>query len=152
MSVVYSLTLISPGNDFVEILFWSVSQENLNNCLLWEIRSDAPTMTMAGALSVTSVCLSVHPSICLYIHHTNNVHSLSQIVLIRIIWNLVTVFSTIMSSSSWIMVHIAPCLQELLPCPLFIKMCHFRLCENIQILQQQGHLCPLDTFLDCNVV
>ena len=55
------------------------------------------------------------------------------------------------------MIHITPCLQELLPferqglilhkCPLLIKICHFGLYENLQILQQRGHPCPIDTFL-----
>ena len=40
---------------------------------------------------------------------------LCRIVLIRILWNLVTLFSTIISSSLSIMVFIAPCLQELWP-------------------------------------
>ena len=29
-------------------------------------------------------------------------------------------------------------------CPLFIKICHFWLCENMRI---QQHFCPVDTFL-----
>ena len=65
-------------------------------------------MKMAGALSVTLT------AICMYVTH-NDVRSLSQIVLSRILWNLVTLFSTIMSSSSSMMVHIASCLQELWP-------------------------------------
>ena len=59
----------------------------------------APAMTMAGALSVTPV----RPSVRTYLHTctsvTNNVHSLSWLLLIRILWNLVTLFSTMMSSS-----------------------------------------------------
>ena len=42
----------------------------------------------------------------------NNVCSLSRIVLIRILWNFVTLLSTMMSSSSLIM---ARCFKELLP-------------------------------------
>ena len=41
--------------------------------------------------------------------------SLTRIFFIRILWNLVTLLSTMMSSSSSIMVHIAPGFQELLP-------------------------------------
>ena len=43
----------------------------------------------------------------------NNVHSLSWIHLTRILWNLVTLLSTMMFSSSLIMVYITPCFQEL---------------------------------------
>ena len=71
----------------------------------------APAMTMAGTLSATPVCP-------LYVHQyvtPNNVRYLSWIVLVRNFWNFVNLLSTIMSSSSSIMVHIAPCLQELLP-------------------------------------
>ena len=45
----------------------------------------------------------------------NNVRSLTQIFFIRILWNLVTLFGTIMSSSSSIMVYIAFGFQELWP-------------------------------------
>ena len=45
----------------------------------------------------------------------NDVHSLSRIFFNRILWNLVTLFSTMMSSSSLIMVHIASCFQQLWP-------------------------------------
>ena len=45
----------------------------------------------------------------------NDVGSLSRIVLIRILWNFVTLLSTMMSSSSLIMVYRAPCFKELLP-------------------------------------
>ena len=50
-----------------------------------------------------------------------------------------------MSSSSLIMVHIAPCFQALMP---FVhQKCLFGfVCENMQILHQLGHLCPMDTF------
>ena len=41
----------------------------------------------------------------------NDVRSLTQIFIIRILWNLVTLFSITMSSSSWIMVNIAPGFQ-----------------------------------------
>ena len=44
----------------------------------------------------------------------NNVRFLSWIVLIRTLWNLVTLFSTMFSSSS-IMVHILPSFQDLWP-------------------------------------
>ena len=64
-------------------------------------------MTMAVALSVTPD----RPFVCLYVT-PSDVRSLSQIVSIRI---LAILFDTIMSSSSSIMVHIAPCLQELWP-------------------------------------
>ena len=65
-----------------------------------------PAMTMARALSVTPFRTYVHT---LYVC-PNDVRSLNQI-LIRILWNLVTLFSTIMSSSSLIIVHIAPGFQ-----------------------------------------
>ena len=45
----------------------------------------------------------------------NDVRSLSWIVLIRILCNFVTLFSTMMFSSSLIMVYMAPCFKELLP-------------------------------------
>ena len=94
-------------------------------------------MIMAGALSVTPVPPSV-----LYVR-ADDVRSLNQIILIRILLNLVTLFNTIMSSSSSIMVYIALCFQQLWPfvyeifrfkkCPLsklnsfdqnFMKLCH----------------------------
>ena len=67
-------------------------------------------MTMAGGISVTPVCPSLGTYVC-----PNDVSSLSPILLIRILWNLVELFSTMMSSSSSIMVHIAPCFQLLWP-------------------------------------
>ena len=37
-------------------------------------------------------------------------------------------------------------------CPLFIKICQFRLCSReFAFFQCWGHLCPLDTFLDAVV-
>ena len=45
----------------------------------------------------------------------NDVRSLSRIVLIKVLWNLVTLLRTIISSSSLKMVKIAPCFQELWP-------------------------------------
>ena len=45
----------------------------------------------------------------------NDVGSLTRTFFIRILWNLVTLFSTMMSSSSLIMVHIAPGFEELWP-------------------------------------
>ena len=42
-------------------------------------------------------------------------HLCRIVFLIRILWNLVTLSSTIISSSLSIMVYIAPCLQELWP-------------------------------------
>ena len=73
----------------------------------------------------------------------NDVRSLIWIFFIRILCNLVTLFSTMMLSSSSIMIHIAPCFQQLWPfvyeghrfewCPLsnlnsfdqnFMKLCH----------------------------
>ena len=49
----------------------------------------------------------------------NDVHSLSRIVSIRILWNFVTLFSTMISSSSLIMVYMTPCFKELLPFSLW---------------------------------
>ena len=58
--------------------------------------------------------LSVVMALCLWKFTVlNNVHSLTGIFLIRILWNLVTLFSTMMSSSSLIMVHIPLGFQEL---------------------------------------
>ena len=79
----------------------------------WGIKCYAPAMTIAGALSVTPFCPYVCLSVRMYICHTNNICSLSWIVLIGILWNLVTLYNTKMSSSSSIMVHIAPCFREL---------------------------------------
>ena len=45
----------------------------------------------------------------------SDVHSLSRILLIRILWNLVTLLSSMMSFSSLIMVYIGPCFQQLWP-------------------------------------
>ena len=45
----------------------------------------------------------------------NDVRSLGRIVLIRILLNFVTLFSTMISSSSLIMVYMAPCFKELSP-------------------------------------
>ena len=45
----------------------------------------------------------------------NDVRSLTRIFSVRILWNLVTLLSTMISSSSTIMVHIAPGFKELWP-------------------------------------
>ena len=66
----------------------------------------ATAMIMAGTLSVTPV----RPSVCTYVC-SDDVRSLNRILLIRILYNLGTLFSTIMSSSNLIMVHIAPGFQ-----------------------------------------
>ena len=59
--------------------------------------------------------LSVVMTLCLWkITVLNVVCSLTQILFIRILWNLVTLFSTI-SSSIFIMVYIAPGFQQLWP-------------------------------------
>ena len=50
-----------------------------------------------------------------YVRLSNDFRSLSRILLSRILWNMVTLFSTIMSSSSSIMVHIERCSQQLCP-------------------------------------
>ena len=56
--------------------------------------------------------LSVVMALCLWKFTIwNDVRSVSWIFFIRILWNLVTLFSTMMSFSSSIMVHIAPCFQ-----------------------------------------
>ena len=56
--------------------------------------------------------LSVVMALCLWkFTNWNDVHSLSRIFFIRILWNLITLFRTMMSSLSLIMVHIAPCFQ-----------------------------------------
>ena len=79
-------------------------------------------MTMAGSLSVTPVRPSVRPSVRTYVRTNvcpyvtpNDVRSLRRIVMIRILWTLVSLFSSMMSSSSSIMVHTAPSLQESWP-------------------------------------
>ena len=67
----------------------------------------------------------------------NDVRSLSWIVLIRVLWNLVTLFSTRMSSSSLIMVYMAPCFNELLPLlyeTLSVEVCDLRWIVLIIIL------------------
>ena len=59
--------------------------------------------------------MSAHPSVHTYVRWygtRNNVCSLCGIVLIRILGNFVTQSTTIPASNSLI-VHIAPCLQEL---------------------------------------
>ena len=69
--------------------------------------------------------LSVVMALCLWKFPIwNDVRSLSQIVLIRILWNLFTLFSTMMSSSSWIMVHFAFSSYG----PLFMKTHRFKWC------------------------
>ena len=56
--------------------------------------------------------LSVVMALCLWkITVLNDVRSLTRIFFTRILWNLVTLFSIIMSSSSSIMVYIAPGFQ-----------------------------------------
>ena len=60
----------------------------------------APAKIMVGALSVTPV----RPYVRMSVPTTS---ALNQILLIRILWNLVTLLSTIMSSSSSIIVHIS---------------------------------------------
>ena len=57
--------------------------------------------------------LMCYPCPAVHMLHTQRRPLSSQIVLIRFFFNFVTLFSTIMSSSSSIMVHIPPCLQEL---------------------------------------
>ena len=69
---------------------------------------------MALALSVTPIRPSIRQNVRTY-DTPNDVCPLSQIVLIRSFWNLVTLLSTIMCSSSSMMVHVPPCLQELSP-------------------------------------
>ena len=60
--------------------------------------------------------LSVVMALCIWkITVLNDLCSLSRIVLIRILWNFVTLFSTMMFSSSLIMIYMAPCFKELLP-------------------------------------
>ena len=61
------------------------------------------------SMELGHIVTSVRPSFRTSMSH------LCRIVLIRILWNLVTLFSTIISSSLSIMVYIAPCLQELWP-------------------------------------
>ena len=72
-------------------------------------------MTMAGALSVTPVRPSVRTYLRTYVC-PNDVHSLTRILLIRILWNLVTLFSTIShhAFSSY--------------GPLFMKIHHLKRC------------------------
>ena len=67
---------------------------------------NSPYLTMFSA--VMALCLWKFTVL-------NDVRSLSRIVFIRILWNLVTLFSTMMSSLRLIMVYMAPCLMELLP-------------------------------------
>ena len=87
-----------------------------------------PPITMAGALSFTPV----HPSTCTYGRNTlvrmsirlsNDIRSLSRLLLIRILWNLVTLLSTMMSSSSSIMVYIAPPDRTMLSLVYIMALC-----------------------------
>ena len=64
-------------------------------------------MTMAGELSVTPVGSYIHTYV-----FPNEVRFLSRIVLIRILFYLVTLLSTILSSSRSIMVHMTSYFQE----------------------------------------
>ena len=60
--------------------------------------------------------LSAVKALCLWKFTVlKDVRSPTQIFFIRILWNLVTLFSTIISSSSSIMVHITPGFQQLWP-------------------------------------
>ena len=61
------------------------------------------------------ICLHELWPLFMKIHHLKQVRSLIRKVLIRILWKMVTWFSTIMSFSSLIMVYIAACFLELLP-------------------------------------
>ena len=107
--------------------------EKLFNMQIQVINFYAPAMIMAGALSVTPV----HPSVRTLRTYVrtyvityvcpDDVRSLTRILFIRILCNLVTLFSTMMSCSSLIMVHIAPGFQELIIIgPLFMKIHHFK--------------------------
>ena len=74
--------------------------------------------------------LSVVMALCLWNFNVlNDVRSLSRILLIRILWNLVTLFSTLMSSSSLIMVYMAPCFKELLSLVLWKIVCWNDVCS-----------------------
>ena len=84
----------------------------------------APAMTMAGALSVTPV----RPSVCTYVRLSNDIRSLSRILIFWILRNFVTLFSTMMSSSRSIMVHITPCFQYRSYGSLFMKIHHLKRC------------------------
>ena len=91
------------------------------------------------------IMLSVVMALCLWKFTVlNDVRSRTRIFLIRILWNLVTLLSIIMSSSSSIMVHIAPGFQELWP--LFMKIHRFqrRQLSNSNIFYQNfmklGHI------------
>ena len=86
--------------------------------ILWNL------VILFSAMMSSSSSITVHIVPCfwqlwpfVYLEFTvlNDVHSWRWIVLIRILWNLVTLFSTMISSSSSIMVHIAPCFWQLWP-------------------------------------
>ena len=86
--------------------------------------------------------LSVVMALCLWkFTILNDVCSLTQIFFIRILWNLVTLFSTIMSSSSSIMVQAFSSYG-----PLFMKIHRFKRCplSNSNIFYQNfmtlGHI------------
>ena len=83
--------------------------------ILWTL------VTLLSTIRYSSRSIMVHMASCFRSYGPclwkitiwNYVRFLIWLVLIRILWNLVTLFSTIMSSSSLIMVYIAPCFHEL---------------------------------------
>ena len=113
--------------------------------VLWNLVTLFSTMTSLSSSIMVHIALAFSSYGPLFMKFTiwNDVRSLSRIVLIRILWILVTSFSIMMSFSSSIMVHIAPCFQQLWPffmiihrfkwCPFsksnsfdqnFMKLCH----------------------------
>ena len=80
--------------------------------ILWNLVTLFCTMMSSSRLIMVHIALGFQ-ELWLFVYEKspfwNDVRSLTQIFFIRILWNLVTLFSTIMSSSSLIMVHIAPC-------------------------------------------
>ena len=77
--------------------------------ILWNLVTLFSTIMSSSSLIMVHITPYAFWSYCPLLPIWKNGGSLSQIVLIRILWNLVTWFSTIMSSSSLIMVHMAPC-------------------------------------------
>ena len=93
----------------LSLYFWSEFYETWSRCLVpW-------CLLQVWYWSISHHAYSSYGPLFMKIQHLKDVHSLSQIVLIRILWNLVTLFSTMMSSSKSIIVHIAPCFQKLWP-------------------------------------
>ena len=70
----------------------------------------------------------------------NDVRPLSWIVLIRILWNFITLFSTIMSSSNLIIVYMAPCFLGVIALSLWKIIAWNNVCSFTWIVLILGHI------------